>query len=216
LVYQAVLFDLDGTLINTLNDLADSVNESLNQLGFPQHERNLYKQFISAGMETMAMRALPEDKRSTSTVKKLVAYIQREYSARWAKNALPYPGISELLDALVRLNIRMAVLSNNPHNFTQLIVCRLLGKWHFEAVVGARPSVPKKPNPSAAFQIVQKLNILPTHFLYLGDSDIDMKTAIAAGMYPVGALWGFSGIDELLAGGASKLIRHPIDLLKLL
>ena len=110
----------------------------------------------------------------------------------------------------------MAILSNKAHDSTEMMVSKMLSRWHFEAVVGLLPSVPKKPDPSAALQIAQQLGIHTTEFLYLGDSDIDMKTAIGADMYPVGVLWGFSSAKELLAGGAKALIEHPNDLLPFL
>ena len=117
-------------------------------------------------------------------------------------------------------NIKIAILSNKAQDSTEIMVSRMLSRmlsrWHFEAVVGALPSVAKKPDPTAALQIAQRLAIPPSKFLYLGDSDIDMKTAIRADMYPVGVLWGFRSAEELLAGGAKALIEHPSDLLPFL
>ncbi len=214
--YTAVLFDLDGTLLYTLKDIADSVNQALGYLGFPPHQLNAYKYFVGDGREALAMRALPEHHRDKATVSKLASYIGDEYSKRWANNTLPYEGIEDLLDALTMKHIKLAILSNKPHDITQVMVSKLLGKWQFQAVVGAQSSLPKKPDPSAALQIAQRLKTLPPEFLYLGDSDIDMKTAIAAGMYAVGVLWGYRTAEELLSKGAKKLIQHPVDLLKLL
>jgi len=214
--YSAVLFDLDGTLLDTLKDIADSANSALGYSGFPQHEIEAYKYFIGDGREALAIRALPEHHRNKVTVGKLITYINEEYSKRWANNTHPYQGVSDLLDALTSIGIKMAILSNKPHNLTELMVSRLLPQWQFELVVGALPSVPKKPDPTAALQIARQLNIRTLEFLYLGDSDIDMKTATAADMYPIGALWGFRTADELLASGARALIQQPTDLLHLL
>jgi len=214
--YSAVLFDLDGTLLDTLKDLADSVNSVLGHLGFPQHELEAYKYFVGDGREAMATHALPEHHRKAATVDKLVTYINEEYSKRWANNTRPYQGVPNLLDALTSSGIKMAILSNKQHSSTELMVSRLLPRWRFELVVGALPSVPKKPDPTAALQIAQRLNIRPLEFLYLGDSDVDMKAATAADMYPVGALWGFRTADELLSSGARALIQQPTDLLHLL
>ncbi len=214
--HSAVLFDLDGTLLDTLRDIADSVNGALSHLGFPQYEVEAYKYFIGDGRETLAIRALPQHHRDAVTVGKLITYIDEEYSERWANNTRPYHGIPELLDALTNSGIKMTILSNKPHSFTELMVSRLLTQWRFEFVVGALPSVPKKPDPTAALQIARQLNIRPVEFLYLGDTDVDMKTATAADMYPIGALWGFRTADELLSGGAKVLIRQPTDLLHLL
>jgi phosphoglycolate phosphatase len=216
LSYTAVLFDLDGTLLYTLKDIADSVNQALGYLGFPPHQLNAYKYFVGDGRQALAIRALPEHHRDIATVSELVSYIDDEYSKRWANNTLPYEGITDLLDALTIKHIRLTILSNKPHDITQLMVSKLLGKWQFQAVVGAQSSLPKKPDPSAAVQIARRLDIPPPEFLYLGDSDIDMKTATAADMYPVGVLWGYRTAEELLSNGARKLIRHPTDLLRLL
>jgi len=213
---RAVLFDLDGTLLDTLRDIANSVNKALRHLGFPQHELEAYKHFIGDGREILAIRTLPEHKRDPATVNKLAASINEEYSEHWADSTCPYQGVPELLNALTISNIKMAILSNKPHKFTEIMVSRLLSPWHFEIVVGALSSVPKKPDPTIALQISRRLGIPSSGFLYLGDSEVDMKTATAADMYPVGALWGFRTADELLLGGAKKLIDHPTDLLSLL
>ena len=214
--YSAVLFDLDGTLLDTLKDIADSVNSALGHLGLPQHEPEAYKYFVGDGREALAIHALPEHHRDTVTLGKLVTRINEEYSRCWADNTLPYQGIPELLDALTSSGIKMATLSNKPHDLTELMVSRLLPQWRFELVVGALASVPKKPDPGAALQIARRLNICPSEFLYLGDSDVDMKTGTAAGIHPIGALWGFRTADELLAAGARALIQQPTDLLNFL
>ena len=213
---MAVLFDLDGTLLDTLQDIADSVNSALEQLDFPQHETEAYKYFVGDGRDALAMRALPEVNRDTATFDRLITHINEEYSKRWSNNTRPYPGIPEMLQAVTDTGIKMAILSNKPQSSAGEMVNHLLPKWHFELVVGAKPSVPKKPDPTAALRIAERLKIPPTEFLYLGDSGVDMKTAKAAAMYPIGALWGFRTADELRASGAKELIRSPSDLIPLL
>jgi phosphoglycolate phosphatase len=213
--YQAVLFDLDGTLLDTLQDLAYSVNTSLGYLGFPSHTTEAFKYFIGDGREEMGRRSLPAANRDPATLSKLVENINREYTRHWVDNTRPYAGVADLLDALTHNGTRMAVLSNKPHDFTESMISRLLSSWHFEVVAGAMTGVPIKPDPTAALMIAQKMNIPAAGFLYLGDSDIDMRTAVAAGMYPVGAVWGFRTEDELKVAGAKTLIRHPIELLHL-
>jgi len=216
MAYRAVLFDLDGTLLDTIKDIADSVNIALAQLGFPQHEVETYKYFVGDGREALAIRALPEDRRDTVNVDRLSASIEEEYSKRWANNTLAYPGIPDMLQALSDLGIKMAILSNKPQASTEEMVSKFLSQWRFEFVLGAQSSIPMKPDPASALQIARRINIPPAEFLYLGDTDVDMKTAAAAGMYPVGALWGFRTADELLAGGARQLIQSPTDLPNLL
>jgi phosphoglycolate phosphatase len=216
LKYKAVLFDLDGTLLDTLEDLAGAVNQGLTLLGFPQHKLESYKYFVGSGREEMAFRALPEAERRPLTLKRLVDFIDGYYLQHWADHTLPYPGIPDLLDELTARKIKLSILSNKPQIFTDLMVGRLLAKWSFAAVAGAMPGVPKKPDPSAALKIAEKLKLGPRELVYLGDSDIDMQTAAACGMFAVGALWGFRTADELKASGANSLINHPCELLRFL
>ena len=214
--YRAVLFDLDGTLLNTLQDIADAVNKGLGYLGFPQHDTEAYKNLVGEGREVLTKRALPENHRDNDTVHKLLAYINAEYAIHWADNTHPYPGIPELLDGLTTKDIKMTVLSNKADDLTKMSVSKMLSRWHFELIAGAKHSVPNKPDPTAALQIAKQLDISLGEFLYLGDSGIDMEMANRAGMYPVGALWGFRSAQELLTGGAKALIKQPSELLKLL
>ena len=214
--YHAVLFDLDGTLLNTLQDVADAVNKGLASLGFPQHSIETYKTLIGEGRDVLVRRALPEDQCDDATALKLLNLVNAEYQIHWADNTRPYPGIRELLDALTAQRIKIAVLSNKADDLTNLCVTKLLSRWHFTLVAGAKPSVPNKPDPTAALQIARQLDISPAEFLYLGDSDIDMKTANGAGMYAIGAGWGFRSEQELLGAGAKVVIKHPAELLKFL
>ena len=120
------------------------------------------------------------------------------------------------MDHLKKTDLKKTILSNKPHNFTILTVEKLLPEWPFDFVLGHNPPTPKKPNPSSALKIAAKLNIPPENFLYVGDTDTDMKTAVTAGMFPVAALWGFRPADELKQHGAKFLAKHPLDILKLL
>ena len=216
LKHRAVLFDLDGTLLNTLEDVAGAVNQGLAKLGFPQHAVADYKNLIGEGRDILALRALPENDRNAENGKKLLDLINDYYAIHWADNTRPYPGIPELLDALTEKKIKMAVLSNKADDLTKMCVAKLLRRWQFEVVAGSRPSVPNKPNPAGTLQLAQRMGIRPADFVYLGDSDIDMKTAVGAGMYPVGAGWGFRSEQELLGAGAQAVIKEPEELLKYL
>ena len=216
MTYRAVLFDLDGTLLDTLRDLADAANHVLAGSGFPQHEVEDYRYFVGNGIKVLASRALPEDMRNGKNSEKTASLIEKEYSRRWAKHTVPYPGIPELLDTLVASGTRIAILSNKPQKSADIMVAKLLSRWHFEIVAGERPGIPLKPDPSAALQIAGEMKILPGEFLYLGDSATDMQTALAAKMYPVGALWGFRTAEELKAGGAKALIKEPMELMQFL
>jgi phosphoglycolate phosphatase len=214
--YKAVLFDLDGTLLDTIGDLADSMNTVLARFGFPVYSVEAYKYFVGDGVQDLALRVLPEARRDDDMVAKCITAYRQEYGTRWDKKTRPYEGIPDLLTALTERGVKMAVLSNKPEHFTKLTVAKLLPLWRFDAVVGERAPVPKKPDPAAALEIARLLAVPPREFLYVGDTNTDMKTANAAGMFAVGALWGFREVRELIANGAKVLVARPMDVLKLL
>jgi phosphoglycolate phosphatase len=216
MTFRAVLFDLDGTLLDTIQDLTDCMNVALNGLGFAGHDAETCKNFVGDGVEKFAFRALPKTHRDQSTVAKCVVAMRGEYSHHWSRKTRPYDGIRELLDGLTRRNLKMAVLSNKPDDFTKAMVAALLSGWRFDPVEGARPSAPKKPDPTVAIEIARRLEIPPDEFLYLGDTGTDMKAANSSGMFPVGALWGFRTAEELTASGAEVLVNHPKEVLDLL
>jgi phosphoglycolate phosphatase len=212
--FRAVLFDLDGTLVDSHQDIADSVNAVLGRLGLPEHANEVYKDFISGGVDSLVRDALPEEYRTQAIVNILLPKIGAEYAKRWNVKTRPFLGIPELLETLTNYGIRMAVLSNTPDEFAKLIVSKILTNWKFDIVVGARQGIPKKPDPTTALKIASELAIEPSECLYLGDSDVDMLTASASNMFPVGALWGYRSVEVLLAGGANELITHPSELLE--
>lgn len=214
--FAAVLFDLDGTLLDTLADVADATNAALAQLGFPSHPVEAFKYFIGDGMEQLARRALGPGEHDPGLVARCVERIWQEYAQCWYRKTRPYPNVPELLDQLTARHIPMAVLSNKPQEFTQLCVGRLLGPWRFDVVVGAGSQFPPKPHPAAARHIAQTLRLAPEQIVYLGDTNTDMQTAVAAGMYPIGALWGFRSAEELRASGAQALVAQPLELLAFL
>jgi phosphoglycolate phosphatase len=214
--YSAVLFDLDGTLLDTLEDIADAGNAALAAHSFPTHPVNAYRYFVGEGVPTLITRILPSDHQDQTTIAQIAASYVSEYQKRWNAKSRPYAGIPEMLDELIRRGIRMAVLSNKPQDFTRQCVDAFLSRWHFEEVIGATTNVPRKPHPAAALTIAETMQIPPADFLYLGDTNTDMQTAIAAGMYPVGVLWGFRDRPELEAAGAKMILAHPQDLLKLI
>jgi phosphoglycolate phosphatase len=214
--FKAVIFDLDGTLLDTIQDLADSMNGVLGHFGFPVHALGEYKYFVGDGMQNLVRRSLPESVRDDAPlISRCIEMMRRTYELNWRTSTRPYPGVPELLDALRGRGVKMAVLSNKPDDSTRKVVDGLLPAWRFEAVVGARPTVPLKPNPFSALEIAERLKLEAARFVYLGDTATDMKTANAAGMFAVGALWGFRDADELVASGAAKLIEKPAELLEL-
>jgi phosphoglycolate phosphatase len=215
LQYKGVIFDLDGTLLNSLADLANSTNAVLKSLGFPCHEVEKYKCFIGNGMYNLVRKAFPEEYAQEKLINKGLAAVKKEYGAHWADYTVPYQGITELLPALQSQGLRLAVLSNKPHEFAQVIVEKFF-PGQFEQVFGERSGIPRKPNPQGALDIAAAMKISPHEFLYVGDSYTDMQTAVAAGMYPIGVLWGFQEIEQIQVGGAKVLLEKPLDLLKIL
>lgn len=214
--YKAVLFDLDGTLINSLHDIADSMNRVLERKGYQTHDYDAYRYFIGRGLYNLVSRTLPESEKTEQNIKNLYQELLREYEVNLLQKTILYRGIPELLDALVAKGIRLTILSNKADNFTKMIAAELLNAWPFEAVLGASEQVPRKPDPSGARMICEAIDLGPEAFLYLGDTSTDMQTAVAAGMYPVGVSWGFRTREELLENGAKTIIDTPMELMTLL
>jgi len=203
--FKAVIFDLDGTLLNTLEDLTDSMNCVLKRNRLPEHNLAAYRYFVGDGIEMLVRRALPFEVASENDFQRFVREMKSEYASRWLLKTRPYPGVPEMLAAFAAAGIAMAVLSNKPDDASNEIVKSLLPNIDFRIVLGATPERPKKPDPSAALEIASRLGISPEDFLFMGDTSIDMQTACAAGMFPVGALWGFRPAEELIASGAKVL-----------
>ena len=159
---------------------------------------------------------MPERHQDDRTLERCNEAISEEYGKRWAENTKPYPGIPELLAELEHRGIPKVVLSNKRDHFTKISVKNLLGGFRFEIVRGAQPSVPIKPDPAGALQIADELGVAPERFIYLGDTNTDMQTANAAGMFAAGVLWGFRPAEELAAAGAKVLLKTPLEALNLL
>ncbi|HQG30332.1 MAG TPA: HAD family hydrolase [Deltaproteobacteria bacterium] len=210
---RAVIFDLDGTLLDTLGDIADSMNTVLGRSGLPPHTRETYLSFIGEGMDVLVRRALPEDMRDEKTVSRFVLSMREEYDRRWAQTSQPYQGVPELLSLLTEKGIPFAVLSNKLDSFTKIMVERFLGAWRFFDVRGLIFGMPRKPDPALALEIASDMKILPARIFFVGDSDIDVKTALNAGMTPVGVSWGYQSVDRLTASGAKTILARPQELL---
>jgi phosphoglycolate phosphatase len=213
--FKAILFDLDGTLLDTLQDLADSLNAILTANGMRTFPVDDYRYFVGKGLKELIKCVLPEDRINEQIIEDFLAAMKIEYTRRWAINTKPYPGIPGLLDGLTKLGIPITVLSNKADDFTKIMVERLLPNWRFQIVRGLTNNMPAKPDPAASLQIAQELKIHPKDFIYLGDTDIDMQTANAAGMYAVGALWGFRTAQELIENKAKILVESPLQVLDL-
>ena len=214
--FKAVIFDLDGTLLDTLEDIANSTNKILINNGFPTHSLNRYRNFVGSGLKVLINRVLPEGRRDEATVEKCVQEFREDYKKNWNIRTKPYDGIADVLDKLSDRKIKLAVLSNKPHDFTLQCVDEMLSHWHFEKVLGLHEGIPPKPDSTGAQQIADFLKLSPGEILYVGDTDIDMETATSAGMFPCGVLWGFRSKKELEESGAKTLVENPSELLNLL
>ncbi len=214
-MFKAAIFDLDGTLLDTLADLAAAMNAVLKKMSFATHPTTAYRYFVGEGIEMLVRRALPVDKTDNETIAYGVQAMEAEYGRCWADQTRPYAGIPHLLDTLAARSIPLAILSNKPQAFTLLTVNRLLSDWSFDPVHGARPDIPRKPDPSGALLIAAHLGIDPSQCLYLGDTSTDMQTAKGAGMYAVGATWGFRPAAELQRSGAQSLANNPEEVINL-
>lgn len=214
--FRATIFDPDGTLLDTLDDIANAANHVLAARGLPTHPNASYRTLIGEGVVRLISRALPDAHHDNTTVQACVAEYVQEYERSWNARTKPYRGVPEMLDALVAHRMKLAVLSNKREQFTQRCVDELLAQWSFDVVLGASDKFPQKPDPAGAMEIANRLGVPPAECLYLGDSGVDMQTATAANMYAVGVLWGFRGQEELLTNGALLLIKKPAEVLDFL
>lgn len=207
---------MDGTLLDTLADLGDAMNRVLAQHGFATHPVDAYRQFVGSGAGQLVARALPANAQDDDTKGECLQAFLREYEAGWQIKTSLYEGVPELLDALAARHIPMAVLTNKPQAFAELCMREFLSRWDFSLTLGQMPGVPVKPDPAGPRQVIRHLGVQPDEILYLGDTDVDMFTAVNAGMHPVGVLWGFRPQKELLESGAAATLAHPMELLRFL
>jgi phosphoglycolate phosphatase len=214
--YKAVLFDLDGTLINSLQDIADSMNRVLTANGFSIHDYDAYRFFIGRGLRNLVGNVLPETSKTEENIENLFNDLLKDYAENCLRKTALYQGIPELLDKLVERGLKITILSNKADVFTKKIAAKLMNRWPLEVVLGSGGEIPRKPDPIGAFTICERLGLSPKDFLYVGDTSVDMKTAIAAGMYGVGITWGFRSREELVESGAKAIIDSPEELLRLL
>jgi phosphoglycolate phosphatase len=211
--YKAVLFDLDGTLIDTVDDIGDAANRVLSNRKFPTHSISTYRLFIGEGVRMLFTHALPEEDRNQDLITACLKEFMEDYSCNYNVKTKLYDGVPELLDILTQRGLKLAILSNKPHPITKDCVAFFLSQWDFNVVLGQHDSIPRKPDPQGALEVAQRLAILPSKFVYLGDTAIDMKTAVSAGMFPVGVLWGFRPLEELMKNGARIVIDEPMQLM---
>lgn len=212
---EGVIFDLDGTLVHTIDDIAGAANRMFERHGLPTHGIDYYLQWIGSGAVKFIEQALARAV-SQEQLMNYVAEFKEIYSTNLHDKSRVYQGIPELLDELAGRGIKLSVLSNKPHHLTQKVSEYYLSAWPFDPVLGQRDDVPRKPDPAGAFEIAEKMGIGPDRILLVGDSANDILTALAAGMIPAGVTWGYGRLLQEPVEGMGKLIERPSDLLPLI
>jgi phosphoglycolate phosphatase len=217
--FKGALFDLDGTLLHTLPDIRDAMNNVLAAHDLPQYDTETYRSMIGWGIERLAELALPDDRRGDGDgdidVGDLADEMKRAYLAYPLTETKPFDGIGELVTGLLDRGVRLAVLSNKMHTLTQRIIRDTWGDGVFGVVYGSRDDLPKKPDPTAAARIAGELGLAPHEMIFVGDTAIDMETAQVAGMFPVGVSWGYREVEELWMHGAAVVVNRPQEILEL-
>jgi phosphoglycolate phosphatase len=212
---KGVIFDLDGTLVNSLQDIADSMNMVLQSYGYPTHSYEEHQSFIGSGIRSLVSKSLPLAHNNEKQIDCCFNAMIEVYRDNCTRKTKPYDGIIELLDNLISRNIKLSVLSNKSDEFTKKITHALFPNY-FNPVVGLSNEKLKKPNPFVAVEISKTLAIKPEEIIYIGDTGIDMQTANNANMFAVGVLWGFRPKEELISNGAKYLLSNPLDLIQIL
>lgn len=211
--YKAAIFDLDGTLIDSLADLADSANEMLVGFGFPRHDLDKYRYFVGNGSRKLIERCLPAEKAADSAfVDEALAKYKRCYDKNLTHKTVCYEGIMDMLTALQAKHIPLGICTNKHQSAADIIVDKLFPKDMFVSVIGDCKDMPRKPDPKKVLLIAAKMGVKPAEVAYFGDTSVDMDTANNAGMLPIGVTWGFRPQEELVAHGAKILLDTPMEL----
>lgn len=210
---KAFLFDLDGTLLDTREDVGDAMNRTLISNGYPTHTIDDYARFLGSGARALVIRSLPENQRDDATVDACLKEFQADYLQNCTVKTVPYPGIPELLNKLVAKKLKIGILTNKPDHITRLCVDKLLADWKFDVVIGHRDGQLPKPDPSGAIEAAQEMKTEPVNIIYVGDTEIDVETSRRAGMIPVAVTWGFRSVEDLAKSNPHALVDNPLDLL---
>ncbi|MBR4554420.1 MAG: HAD-IA family hydrolase [Ruminococcus sp.] len=215
-MYRLAIFDLDGTLADSLRDLAEAVNNSLASFGYPTHTVEAYKYFVGNGAKKLCERALPEDKKTDAEIQRLLTHFGEYYSTHCFDHTVPYDGMQDTVKRLTEAGVICAVASNKPDDFSQIVVERLYGSGLFSLVRGKRDGVPTKPSPDIVYDICRELDIPSGEAVFIGDSCVDVQTAHNAGLPCIGCVWGFRGEQELRDSGCDILAYKPEELFDLI
>lgn len=209
---KLVIFDLDGTLLNTIADLAAATNYALTQFGYPTHPTDAYRFFVGNGINKLFERALPEQERTPENILRIRSKFVPYYNIHNADLSRPYPGIEELLNLLQQHHLQLAVASNKYQEATAKLIGQYFPAIHFTAVFGQRDNVPTKPNPQVVNEIIQMAGVSKEEVVYIGDSGVDMQTGCNAGVTTIGACWGFRPKSELEEFHPDLLAEKPEDI----
>ena len=214
---RLVIFDLDGTLLDTIGDIAAAVNHALQIAGFPTHEREAYRFMVGSGIMKLFERALPQEERTAENVALIREHFIPYYETHKADLTIPYEGVVELLAELHRRGVKLAVASNKYHQATQALVGHYFPTTPFCAVLGHRDGMAVKPSPEIVWEIMRVAGVNKTEeVVYVGDSDVDMLTAHNAGVEAVGVSWGFRPREELATHKPKAIVDSPAEILGLL
>ena len=211
-----IIFDLDGTLVNSIYDLADSVNYVLKQNGYAEHSLESYYYFVGNGTLKLIERALPKDKRTANEIERVHSQFAERYSQNYLNKTIPYDHINELLDELDKRGIKYSVASNKTDVFTQEIINGLFPNNRFDVIIGKREENPTKPDPKIIYDILDGKNLTLDEILVVGDSGVDIETGHNACLKAVGCLWGFRDEKELKEAGADYIISKPMELFEII
>ena len=214
MTYAAAIFDLDGTLLDTLTDLCNSANHALKAVGRPTHPREAYNTLVGQGVDNLFIDALGPDHQHLHS--QAVAAFHAHYADHRFDTTQPYPGIWRLLTTLQDRNIPIAVLSNKPHRATVDVIDRFFSDLQWAVVRGHKPGTAPKPVPTSAREVIAEVGVEPNRCVYVGDTKVDMLTGKAAGMFTVGVSWGFRSVQELRDNGADAIVDSADELLELI
>lgn len=211
---KSVIFDMDGTLLDTLDIISRTNNRILQKHGFPEHTIDEYKGFVGDGMRMLLRRALPKEA-PDDVIPVLLPEVLDLYHEEGVGTIPPFEGIRETLSGLVERGVKISILTNKEHKYALLNAETILGEFHFDAILGERPGIPLKPAPDGIFEISEITKVPLSQTVYVGDMKADILTAKNAGITSVGCLWGFGSKEDLIALGADILISEPRELLDL-
>jgi len=209
---KLIIFDLDGTLLDTLQDLGDSCNAILQRYGYPIHQLSAYKKFVGNGVQKLIERALPEEARSENIITTLLTAFKAYYEQKPVSHTKPYAGIIPLLEELKSSGYLISIASNKYHEAVIPLIKQYFPTIAFDLVLGHRTGHPPKPDPDIVLETLRKLGIAKENCYYVGDSSIDMDTANNAAVTAIGVTWGFREENELRQHGAKHIIHHPLEL----